>query len=138
VSREPARSAEPTGKPRSTGPWEPTRSPRSPEKVSTRFPDKGGRPDEGRPTIRRNTAIRDAVLARFPELTRTVRRSPRAPEPYSAPEPDYIPDAARAGLALGGCLIRAVLLVVFFLITLFFGALFLGGSLLQGTGIYVF
>jgi hypothetical protein len=88
--------------------------------------------DEEPKEPRRKEAIRDAVLKRFPDLDRRLRRS------ASAPDPVYLPDAARAGFAVARFLLRAILFGFFLLIMLFLGALLLGGSLLGGAGIYVF
>jgi hypothetical protein len=122
-SKRPAGSSAGT---RSTGHWEEAKLRRRPEDDG--IPSFDDEPKE----LRRKAEIRDVVLSRFPELDRRLRRS--SPER----DPVDIADAARAGLAVGRFLVRAVLFGLFLLIMLFFGALILGGSLLQGTGIYVF
>ncbi len=88
--------------------------------------------DEDRETPPRRTETREPVVVRLPDLLRMRRRTPPAADPL------YMPDPARAGLALGGCLVRAIFLGFFLLIALFLGGLLLGGSLLQGLGFIVY
>lgn len=92
---------------------------------------KGAPPrDDMEEEIRRRAAIRKAVLTRLPELLRPRRDK-------SGSDEIYVPEAAHAGMALGGCFVRGILLGIFLLIALVFGALMLGGSLLHGFGIVI-
>jgi hypothetical protein len=83
------------------------------------------------------SAARDALIARLPKLLRGVSRVRRAPA--ATVEPTYVPGPAPAtGLALGGCLGRALFLVVFLLAALTILSVLLGGSLLQIFGGYYY
>lgn len=82
---------------------------------------------------RRRRAIREAVLTRLPDLLRRPRRREAISETVY-PEPELVP----AGLMLGGCLFRAVGLMLFLFVMLFFGALLLGGAFFPGFGVFIF
>ena len=48
----------------------------------------------------------------------------------------HVPESTAAGLALGGCLIRALFLAVFLLFAFVTMSVLVGGSLLQIFGVY--
>jgi hypothetical protein len=47
-----------------------------------------------------------------------------------------IPDTAKVGMALGGCLLRAVFMTVLLFVAFLVFSLMFGGLLFQGFGIY--
>ena len=75
---------------------------------------------------------RDALTTRLPELLRRaasrVRRTPGGAT--------HVAESTAAGLALGGCLIRALFLAVFLLFAFVTMSVLVGGSLLQIFGVY--
>ena len=82
--------------------------------------------EEGLETHDEGSITRDALTARLPELLRTIARARRAPGSAT-----HIPESPPTGLALGGCLIRALFLAVFLLIAFVIMSILVGGSLLQ-------
>ena len=76
-------------------------------------------------------AERDALMTRLPELlTRASSRIRRRHEEVEVPE------APAVGLALGGCLIRALFLAMFLLVAFVIMSVLIGSSLLQVFGGY--
>lgn len=100
------------------GPWgRRKRSPSPEEELEAR--------DEG-------AAARDALTTRLPELLRrTASRVRRTPGGAT-----HVAESTAAGLALGGCLIRALFLAVFLLFAFVTMSVLVGGSLLQIFGVY--
>jgi hypothetical protein len=87
--------------------------------------------EEGLEAPAERAAARDRLMARLPELVRAAtrfRRTPVRATPVPGPPP--------TGLAVGGCLIRALFFAVFLLIAFLTMSIIVGGSLLQLFGAY--
>jgi hypothetical protein len=119
TSAAPPRVDPPPSPPRTSArPWSRRERERSPD------PDLGPR-DE-------STSVRDMRTARMLEILRAASRAGRMSR-----EATYTtPEAPPVGAALGGCLMRFVILAMFLLIIFFLMLSLVGGSLLQMFGGY--
>lgn len=97
-----------------------------------REPGKSPDPDLG--ASDESASVRDIRTARMRELLRAASRAGRISRgaTYTTPE------APPVGVALGGCLMRFVILAMFLLIIFFLMLSLVGGSLLQTFGGYYF
>jgi hypothetical protein len=108
--------------------------PRPPERASAPWVRPTGPPtrdDRAAPRYGSDEAP-DPRIARWPDLLREAAARARRVRAGAKP----VPDTARVGMALGGCLIRAVFLMVLLFTTLLVFSLMFGGLLFQGFGIY--
>lgn len=106
----PAPTRSPSGRPKAGGPWGRRKS-APPERVLER-------PEVG-------PVVRGPLATRWPELVRAASRARRGGIVPGAETPPI-------GSALGGCLMRAIVVALFLLTALATLAFLVGGSLLQG------
>jgi hypothetical protein len=103
---------------RGSGPW--VRRTRPPAR------DDGAAPRYG------SDEARDPRTASWPDLLREAAARARRTRAEAKP----IPDTAKVGMALGGCLMRAIVMMVLLFAAFLIFSLIFGGLLFQGFGIY--
>lgn len=140
--RPPARPSPPAAPPRPraavTSPAPPRRDPPPlPPRTGTKPWDRGelGRsPEPEAEAAGERASVRDTRTGKMLEILRAASRA----RPISRGATYAAPGAAPVGAALGGCLMRFVMLAMFLLIIFFLMIALLGGSLLQMFGGYYF